>query len=201
MALPPHRRTNVFIATEDRVTATDVTFIYKGEAYNLEDKNVVRFSWINYSQLVGPIFVFVMYFAFSVFWEKKLGEIQSKLDGVGAKNDAVNKKLDEASAELDAARQKYNEEMGKLRSAQYKIKLFSFRRLEELGREVQMWRRMFEAIYQSAFSSKSEAQKALTALLKKVGINPTRRLDEYSESTFMEMLLDPEFHEKAERTP
>jgi hypothetical protein len=39
--LPPHRRTNVFIATNDQISISDLSILHKGASYNIDDKTVL----------------------------------------------------------------------------------------------------------------------------------------------------------------
>jgi hypothetical protein len=62
------------------------------------------------------------------------------------------------------------------------------RRIIRLDAEVETWRRFFRAIYSSVFTNKNDAERALELILKTAGVKVIRRLRDYSEAEFLDIL-------------
>ena len=72
--------------------------------------------------------------------------------------------------------------------AQLRVRAYIVRRNEILISENEMWRRIFAEAYKKIFSSSTEAEAVLNIILKKFGVKPIRRLRDYSEAEFVELL-------------
>jgi hypothetical protein len=59
--LPPKRRINLFVVTADRLVSSYVSLLSKGHSYNIEDKNVIAYSFINYNHIINAAIVFALY--------------------------------------------------------------------------------------------------------------------------------------------
>lgn len=62
------------------------------------------------------------------------------------------------------------------------------RLITRLNEEVSVWRKFFRSIYTTLFGSKSEAESALELILKLSGVHVSKRLRDYSDAEFIDIL-------------
>jgi hypothetical protein len=91
---------------------------------------------------------------------------------------------------------KFKEEADKqlkdLRWQMMRARVQMVRRIIRLDEEVEVWRRFFRSIYSSTFGAKSDAEPVIEHILKMCGVPLVRRLRDYSEAEFLDILEDSE---------
>jgi hypothetical protein len=73
-----------------------------------------------------------------------------------------------------------------------KARVYMQRRIIRLEEELEVWRRFFRSVYSSIFGHKSEAEPVIELILKLSGVRMVKRLRDYSEAEFLEILEESE---------
>jgi hypothetical protein len=103
------------------------------------------------------------------------------------------KKLD---ANADRLKQETDKKIEELKWRLMRARVQMLRHIARLNEEVAVWRRFFRSLYSSVFSSKSDAEPVMELILKLAGVHMTKRIRNYSEAEFMEILEEAD-HNRA----
>jgi hypothetical protein len=200
--IPPHRRTNFFIATADQILMSDLSVLHKGASYSIEDKDLLGVSYFNFSNFINALVQFAIVTLLYIW--------------AGSRHEAIGKQIDDfkkESAELHEDERKHRQEYdqktadleGKVALVQarhLRLRLVLQRRINELTTENDMWRKCFVAVYNKLLSSSVEAERAMTIILEKLGLSRGgRKLRDIPEGDFIDFLFDEQIVEKWKKLP
>jgi hypothetical protein len=115
---------------------------------------------------------------------------------------ALREDLGKNRQERDQKTKDLQDMLQQTQARQLRLRLVLQRRITELTTENDMWRKCFVTIYSKLLSSSTEAERAMTLILEKLGLKRGgRKIRDIPEDDFIEFLFDEQIVEKWKKLP
>jgi hypothetical protein len=185
--ISPHSEAVLFVPTESpledsRIRASSSATITVFE----ETKFVARQLW-SPSTFFSSTFTALMYLTFALIMTAQRKQLRSEVE--------------ELSNELRELKKTTNKGMDDIKWQMMRVRVYMRRRIIRLEEELEVWRRFFRSVYSTLFGQKSEAEPALELILKLSGVRMVKRLRDYSEADFLEILEESERQRSGRNSP
>ncbi|WP_291866923.1 hypothetical protein [Bradyrhizobium sp.] len=172
--IPPAKETIVFLEVRAQLFRDQIRTSSSSTITSFKDTTSAERQFWDLTTFFNSIFTALVYLAFALTMTVQRKQLASETEALRAKVEDLQKTALSGVEDL--------------RARLMRTRVYMQRRIIVLNEEVETWRRFFRAIYSSVFSGKNESEYALEAILKASGVKMTKRLREYSENEFLEIL-------------
>lgn len=177
----PHTDATLFITAEKTLDSAQIRVSSSSTITTFEDTKYVRRDLWSPSTFFSSMFTALLYLTFGLYMDSQRRNRASEIDRL--RSDL--KRLDQNADRFKKETEEKTEEL-KWRLMRARVQML--RHIARLNEEVAVWRRFFQAVYSSTFSSKGSAEPVLEILLKLSGVHMTKRIRDYSDSEFLTIL-------------
>lgn len=183
--LAPYSETTLFVSLESHLEARQIRANSSSTITVFEDAKVVQRQLWNLSTFFSSTFSALLYFVFGLYVSAHRRQTKAEVADLRADMNRLHEKETKFKEEA-------NNELKELRWRLMKARVHMVRRIIRLDEEVEVWRRFFRSIYSSTFGARSDAEPVIEIILKKCGVHLVKRLRDYSEAEFLEILEESE---------
>jgi hypothetical protein len=185
--ISPHSEAVLFVATERpledgliRASSSATITVFE------ETKFIERQLW-NPSTFFASAFTALMYLTFGLIMTAQQKQLRSEV--VELRN------------ELNELKKTADKGIDDLKWRMMRARVYMQRRIIRLDEELEVWRRFFRSVYSSVFGQKNEAEPVIELILKLSGVRMVKRLRDYSEAEFIEILEESERQRSGRQGP
>jgi len=192
--LAPHSETTVFVSLDTRLEESQIHASSSSTITVFEDAKVVQRQLWSLSTFFSSTFSALLYLVFGLYVSAHRRQTKFEIEALRAD---MNRLHDKEAKFKELA----NKQLEDLRWRMMRARVQMVRRIIRLEEEVEVWRRFFRSIYSSTFGTKSDAEPVIEHILKMCGVPLVRRLRDYSEAEFLDVLEDSERNRTQNSTP
>lgn len=172
--IPPAKEAIVFLEVRSQLSRDQIRASSSSTITSFRDTTSAERQFWDLSAFSNAVFTGLVYLAFTLTMTVQRKQLASETEALRAKVEDLQKSAQSGVEDL--------------RARLMRARVYMQRRIIVLNEEVETWRRFFRAIYSSVFSGKNESEHALEAILKASGVKMTKRLRDYSENEFLDIL-------------
>ena len=184
--ITPRSEAILFVTTDGPLDGTLMRASSSSLITSFESTQTIERSLWSPSTFFNSAFTALLYLAFALTMTSQQKQLRTEVKSL--------------RIEVDQAKESAEKGIDDIKWRFGRLRVYMQRRILRLEDEVQVWRRFFKLIYSSVFTSKGDADKALEIIMKSSGIHMVKRLRDYSEVEFQEILEESERSKNSRRS-
>ncbi|WP_342722257.1 hypothetical protein AAFG07_23495 [Bradyrhizobium sp. B097] len=183
--IPPNSEATLFVAVDTPLEQSQIRVNSSSAITSFEDTKFVRRDIWSPSTLFSSGFSALLYLTFGLY-------MAARDRRTAAEAAALRQRITRLDENTERLKAETKEDMDDVKWRLMKVRVHMARHIARQHEELMVWRRFFRAIYTAVFHNKSDADPAMEHMLKLAGVHMTKRLREYSEPEFLEILEEAE---------
>jgi hypothetical protein len=180
-SIAPRTDATLFVALATTLDPTQVRVSSSSTITTFEDTKLIQKSFWSLSTFFTSTFTALLYLTLGLYVAVQRRQMEVRAEAL----QSDMQRLSDNSKRLQETTDKRVEE---ITQRLMRARVHMVRQITRLNEEIAVWRRFFRSLYSSTYGSKSDAEPAMELILKLSGVHMTKRLRDYSEREFLDIL-------------
>lgn len=183
--IAPRTEATLFVTLDSALEETQLRISSSGGVTSYEDTKLLRSPLWSPSTFFSSLTTALLYLTLGLYVASQRRHMASEISGLRSEMTRLS--------EVDhRRREEANKQLEDLKWRMMRARVQMVRLITRLNEEVAVWRRFFSSVYSTMFGSKSDAEQVIELILKQSGIHMVKRLREYSDTEFLQLLEETE---------